>query len=533
MFKKKFILLIIPIFLSLAIVGCDFFASGVTGHVTLSNTEVDSDNFNQPASIQETDTSTRIESESEYIENRILVRFESDEQKEVISNDYQELTKIRRLEQLPLYLFETERDIDDLIREIEAEAGVKYAERNYVYHKLGDSINAEHYERQWHYSAITLPETWEITESDNSDEAVRVAVLDTGIDSEHPEFKKNNDESIVYKGKNFAGKNEDEEDYDEGDYMDRDGHGTHVAGTIAALDNQEKVVGVAYENLELLAGKVLGDKGGSNADIASGIFWAVNNGADVINMSLGGSFPSQVMIEALDYATQNNVTVIAASGNHSGASMDFPAEYENVISVGATDYNNKVTNFSNRGATLDVVAPGEDVYSTMPYENYASFPGTSMAAPHVSGVAALLIANGVAKTPDEIREQLRLTAHDLGAENEGNKGWDSSYGYGMINAHAAVVDARITEAKVFAGEKEGNTIETTTEQEAVNEDGFYELDLVDDNYYIYSWIDVTGSGTIEQGDYFAKSSTPVDSGVDVDLSLDLITDDNFEEIEFN
>ena len=553
MLKEKFILLVMAIVLSLTIVGCDFVANGVTGHVTLSNTEVDwKEEFHYPATTQETDISQKtnqVESKEDYIEGRILVRFESDEQKEAISNDYQELSKIRRLEQLPLYLFETEEDIDDLITELEAEAGVKYAERNYIYHKLGDSTNAEHYEKQWHYSAISLLETWELAESDDT---ARVAVLDTGIDSEHPEFKKYNDESIVYKGKNFAGKNEDEKDYDKGDYMDRDGHGTHVAGTIAALDNQEKVVGVAYDNLELLAGKVLGDDGtGGNYGIAAGIRWAIDEGVDVINMSLGGSLPSQAMIEALDYADQNNVTVIAASGNHGGASMDFPAEYDDVISVGATDYNNQVTNFSNRGVKLDVVAPGADIYSIISkeyvyyddnnlkigerdYEDAYSFMGgTSMAAPHVSGVAALLIVEGVAETPDEIREQLRLTAHDLGAENEGNKGWDSSYGYGMINAHAAIVDARITEAKVFAGEKEGNTIETKNEQESVNDDGFYELDLVDDNYYIYSWIDVTGSGTIEQGDYFAKSSNPVDSGVDVDLSLELITDDDFEKIELN
>jgi subtilisin family serine protease len=200
--------------------------------------------------------------------------------------------------------------------------------------------------------------------------------------------------------------------------MDSDVHGTHIAGTIAAENNGFGVTGVAY-NATIMPVRVIDSEGGTISDIAAGIRYAADNGADVINLSLGGYFPSTEREEAIRYASDRGVVVVMAAGNEGASQPVYPARYATDwgIAVGAVDSNKTLANFSNRaGATvLDyVVAPGVDILSTTPGNSYQSFDGTSMAAPHVAGVAALVLSANPNLTPAEVESLLTQTANRTG-----------------------------------------------------------------------------------------------------------------------
>jgi serine protease len=242
----------------------------------------------------------------------------------------------------------------------------------------------------------------------------------------------------------------------DGDPDDRDGHGTHVSGTIVqATNNGTGVAGLAYGAC-IMPVKVLDDNGsGSFADIADGIFWAVNNGADVINMSLGTNARFNVrndpiMDPALDYAYAAGVTVVCASGNDgSRKNVSYPAIYPTTIAVGAVGYSLDVTRYSNKGYGLDLVAPGGDITQDLNGDGYAGgilqetringkwsyyfYQGTSMASPHVAAVVAMLYSFDTATTPDEV--YLALTSTTLDLEDTG---FDSVSGYGLVQAFNAI-----------------------------------------------------------------------------------------------
>ncbi|MGM0370592.1 MAG: S8 family serine peptidase, partial [Bacillota bacterium] len=521
---KKILFTFILVMSLFLVSGCsaitdNFTSDSISGHVVLSNTEIDAEQFDL-ASFATEKSSTDLEDEEQknYREDRLVIKFketDSEAQQSLLANH--NLTEVESLESGQVQLVATEEgaDLEELINKLETEEVVAYAERNILYSIAAEHPNVSDYNKQWHYSAISLPDAWPNEKAVQEQEEVTVAVVDTGIDDSHPEFG------------NMDGYNSIE---DNSNYTDNNGHGTHVAGTIN-IANREKVVGV-NQNINLLAVKVLGESDTesdttTNMDISDGIKWAVNQGADVINLSLGGSLPSQLVKEAVNYAHQQGTTVIAASGNDGRSAVSFPARYENTIAVGAIDHNFELANFkqdgksSSKGLNLDLVAPGKSVYSTVPesssYSGYDTYSGTSMAAPHVSGVAAMLLANDVVDTPEQLKRQLQETAQDLGAQNSDNQGWDPFYGAGLINAHAALTNAKISKSKVFAGQKDGDVITKSSNFTSVTEDGFYELDATDADY-IFAWIDVTGTGEIEPGDYFGM----VERDLSTDLELELL-----------
>ncbi|MBR9869166.1 MAG: S8 family serine peptidase [Oceanospirillales bacterium] len=293
---------------------------------------------------------------------------------------------------------------------------------------------------QWHFDRIQADAAWDLATGDG----VQVAVLDTGLASGGPDGIK-----VCSEGKDIVN--------DDLSPVDGDGHGTHVSGTIAqATNNGIGVSGLAY-NACILPVKVLDDNGsGSFADIAEGIYHAVNHGADVINMSLGisaryGITNDPVMDPALQYAAEEGVVVVAAAGNDGHRkNVSYPAIYPTVIAVGATDARDQVARYSNRGAGLDVVAPGGDTSRDDDGDpqnypdgvlqetdigsgwNYYFFQGTSMASPHVSATAALLLSHGAA--PGNIRSLLQDNTKDI-YEN----GYDSTSGWGLIQAYDSLV----------------------------------------------------------------------------------------------
>jgi len=212
----------------------------------------------------------------------------------------------------------------------------------------------------------------------NRGSGVIVCVVDTGIDRDHPDLAGN-----IVGGQDFTGAE---------DYQDGHGHGTHVAGTIAAADNSIGVIGVAPE-AKIFVARVLDSSGsGFSSDIADGIVSCVNAGALVINMSLGSTSPSTIVHDALIFAQNSGVISVCAAGNNFG-SVEWPAAFEECIAVSAVDRTLELADFSSRGPEISFTAPGVKVNSTTLNDSYAEFSGTSMAAPHTAGVFALMLSS--------------------------------------------------------------------------------------------------------------------------------------------
>ncbi|MBW7652303.1 S8 family serine peptidase [Anoxybacillus sp. ST4] len=253
---------------------------------------------------------------------------------------------------------------------------------------------------------------------------VTVAVIDTGMDTKHPELKGR--VLPAYNAIHPAGA------------PIKDVHGTHVAGIIGANANNGVGAHGVNPNVTILPIDVFGgEMGASDYTIAQGILYAIEKGAKVINMSLGGYFSSPILEEAVKQAIDAGITVVAAAGNEATDMYAIPASYEGVISVGATDSKNKLAEFSNYGPSVDLVAPGVDVYSPI-YDyakgsSFAELSGTSMAAPVVAGVASLLLSKYPNLKPYQVEWILERTATDLG-----EKGYDLTYGNGLVNPVAAL-----------------------------------------------------------------------------------------------
>ena len=245
-----------------------------------------------------------------------------------------------------------------------------------------------------------------------------VAVLDTGADSNHPHLA-----GRTVSGRNFSETNKNDYNWT----MDGNNHGTHVSGTI---------IDCTPENVKIMPVKVLNDDGyGYDTDIAEGIIWAANNGAKVINMSLGGVYYGDnpdwnwVEREACEYAVTQNVTVVVAAGNENIDTKHVtPAGLASVITVAATDQSDTKANFSNYGDAVDVSAPGVYILSSISGGGYQYYQGTSMASPHVSAVAAMLIINTPSLSPEDVRTTIRSSSIDLGVN-----GWDRIFGAGVID----------------------------------------------------------------------------------------------------
>ncbi|MGF1932837.1 MAG: S8 family peptidase [Nostoc sp. ChiQUE02] len=273
----------------------------------------------------------------------------------------------------------------------------------------------------WGADLVKAPEVWA---QGYTGQGVVVAVVDTGVDYNHEDLKNNiwtnaneiagngiDDDGNGYiddnYGWNFAAKNNNT--------LDKNGHGTHVSGTIAGENNNYGVTGIAY-NAKIMPVKVLNDSGsGSYSSISKGIRYAVDNGANVINLSLGGASSNRTLESAIDYASSKGVIVVMAAGNDGDSSPGYPARYayKSGIAVGAVDKNNNMPDFSNRSGTNEiayVTAPGVKVYSSVPNNQYDSYSGTSMATPHVAGVVALMLSANSSLTDAQVRQIVTETA---------------------------------------------------------------------------------------------------------------------------
>ncbi|MBE9250864.1 S8 family serine peptidase [Dolichospermum sp. LEGE 00240] len=273
----------------------------------------------------------------------------------------------------------------------------------------------------WGADLIKAPTAWN---NGYTGQGIIVAVLDTGVDYNHQDLKNN----IWSNAKEIAGNGIDDDgngyvddvqgwnfDSSNNNILDNNGHGTHVSGTIAAENNSIGVTGIAY-NSKIMPVKVLDANGsGSYSSITKGIYYAVDNGANVINLSLGGNSSKDTLKSAIEYASNKGVMVVMAAGNNSDALPSYPARYayNSGIAVGAVDKNNNLADFSNRSGSQEityVTAPGVDVYSTIPNDQYANYNGTSMAAPHIAGVVALMLSANPNLTDIQVRQIIISTS---------------------------------------------------------------------------------------------------------------------------
>ena len=323
-----------------------------------------------------------------------------------------------------------------------------------IVHLLGRVAKSQSGDPQqipWGISGIKADQAWSVSKGTG----IKVAVLDTGVDLDHSDLVAN----LAWSKSEIGSPTAD----------DKNGHGTHVSGTVLAVDNAIGVVGVAPE-AKLYALQVLRPSGTGYADdITKGVedarygpdgILATGDEANIISMSLGGPSPLGTAFEyQMITAYSERIVLVAAAGNDGTESIDYPAAYPEVIAVGATDQNNVRASFSDYGADLELVAPGVDVLSTYKGDSYAYGSGTSMSTPHVSGTVALMLTttpdaydldhNGI-WSPDEIRNKLHATSTDLGTPD-----WDKYYGYGLVNALGAVTQSK------FATISGGTAIWTT------------------------------------------------------------------------
>ncbi|MGH1344583.1 MAG: S8 family peptidase [Nannocystales bacterium] len=308
-------------------------------------------------------------------------------------------------------------------------------------------VNDPMFKLQWHMEQIHAPEAWTSQRGDG----VVVAVIDTGVAwKDGSGVKKLPDlaQTKFTKGESFISGG-----LPEG--LDDHAHGSHVAGTIAqSTNNGIGAVGVAYESTIMPLKVLSGDGRGSVPGIGNAIRYAADNGAQVINMSLGGPLPSRVLAKAIEYAHSKGVTTVCAAGNESRSRVGYPAANKYSVAVSATNYDRGLTFYSNWGKDIDVAAPGGDTRNDrngdghpdgvlqntikiqQPMQNdYLWFQGTSMASPHAAGVAALIVGEGITN-PDEVERIMKETA-----VHPGGKKWDKKFGAGIIDAQAAVSNA--------------------------------------------------------------------------------------------
>ncbi|HEU5486829.1 MAG TPA: S8 family serine peptidase [Microlunatus sp.] len=344
-------------------------------------------------------------------------------------------------------------DVEGAVARLAGVDSVEVAEPN-RWRETAVTPNDPQFGSQWGLTKINAPAAWDISTGSAS---VVVGIIDSGCDLDHPELAPLlvNGFDMVDLGANPtapAGFRF------EGDFAGRDavpedevGHGTHVAGTIAAVSNNGvQVAGVGWQTrimpikaltrmVRISDGQVRGV--GSSADVAAAVRWAADNGAHVINMSLGADAPTSVESSAVAYAIGKGVVVVAAMGNDGSANPSFPAAYPGVVAVGAIDSADKKASFSQTGSHISLAAPGVGILSTYLAGGTTTMSGTSMATPHVAGVAALIKAVKPSATGAEIADILRTTARPL-RDAATDPVPNDAYGHGCLDAQAALVKAR-------------------------------------------------------------------------------------------
>ncbi|KAB7704036.1 S8 family serine peptidase [Bacillus aerolatus] len=336
---------------------------------------------------------------SHYYDKEVVVNFKVSPSEVSLNKMVREIDGELKEKLDSVYIFKSNsKTTAELMKYFNQNDNVTYAEPHYIL--LQNEVNDTYYQNyQWNLPAIGTETGWNVTRGSKD---VKIAVVDTGVDLDHPDLSHR-----LIKGYNVLANNNNPDD--------DNGHGTHVAGIIASVTNNgEGVAGITWYN-PIIPVKVMNSQGiGGSFDVAKGILWAVDHGADVINLSLGNYQPSSVMEEAIRYAMEKDVVVISAAGNDNSSQPSFPAAYPGVLSVAAVDWEGKRAPFSNYGDYIDIAAPGVYIASTFSNGQYASLSGTSMAAPHVSALAGLIRSLDPDMKSTEVVETMTQTTQKVG-----------------------------------------------------------------------------------------------------------------------
>ncbi|MGC8708217.1 MAG: S8 family serine peptidase, partial [Athalassotoga sp.] len=395
---------------------------------------------------------------------------------------------------------------------------VVYAEPNYIVHALS-TPNDQYFSNQWYLQDIEVPQAWNVSTGANT---VIVAVVDTGVSSTHPDLQ-----NILVPGYNFVNGTTNT--------MDDFGHGTFVAGIIDAdTNNGIGIAGINWggsNSTKIMPIVVLGSNGsGSTYYVSEGIIYAVEHGAKVINLSLGGIEYDQTEQLACQYAYNNNVVVVAAAGNDSKNTLEYPAAFPTVIpvaSVAPSGSSYTLAYYSNYSSTA-ICAPGGQMYSqndpngvfsttystSTNTNGYGYWQGTSFAAPQVSAIAALMISNNITGVAN-ITKILENTATYIGPQ--------STFGYGLVNAYNAITYNGGWEPMIVWAQNASGIVATAT----VSPNGSFSMKVPAGNYYVYAWQDFNGDNQIDQGDlygyygYSGTQSTPMTLNVSANQTYNL------------
>lgn len=279
--------------------------------------------------------------------------------------------------------------------------------------------NDPNFANQWHLPKVSAPAAWDLTTGSSS---VTVAVIDSGIDPYHPDLS-----NKLVAGYNYIGGSTS-------DTRDVMGHGTAVAGVIGADTNSGVgVAGLAWNTTIMPLVVINSSNWATYANIASAIMYAADNGAKVINLSLGGTSYSSTLQNAVNYAWGKGAVIVAAAGNNSSSAGFYPAALNNVVAVSATDSSDNLLSFSNFGNWITVGAPGTYIYTTNNGGGYGNWQGTSFASPQVAALAALLFAKNPSLSNQQVVDLMKHNSDDVGSS-----GFDTSFGWGRINAFRAV-----------------------------------------------------------------------------------------------
>ncbi|ELZ01217.1 peptidase S8 and S53 subtilisin kexin sedolisin [Natrialba chahannaoensis JCM 10990] len=307
-------------------------------------------------------------------------------------------------------------------RNVLQEDDIEYAEDNATYETL-EVPNDPMYGQQYAPQQVNCEGAWAETYGDSD---VTISVIDQGIQYDHENLAENMDGSVSNYGYDFVDNNSDPYPVSVGE-----NHGTHVGG-IAAGGTNNGTGHAGISNCSMLSARALGDGGGGSlSDIADAIQWSADQGADIINMSLGGGGYSQTLDNACQYAEDQGTLLIAAAGNDYGGSVSYPAAYDSVMAVSSLDEGETRSAFTNIGPEIELAAPGGNVLSTVNWDDYDTFSGTSMASPVAAGVAGLALSAHPGLSNDELRSHLQNTAVDVGLSSE-------EQGYGRVDAEQAV-----------------------------------------------------------------------------------------------
>ncbi|MFP3668673.1 MULTISPECIES: S8 family peptidase [Priestia] len=353
---------------------------------------------------------------SEFTKNtQIIVKFKEDvcEETQLKIHHKHKCTILDHNKELDFQVLYSKRDINTLIKIYNKLEEVEYAEPNHML-KAFYTPNDPFFAYQYGPQKVQAPDAWDVTTSNGN---IKIAIIDTGVQLNHPELA-----IKLWPGYNFV----------EGNLNPNDGngHGTHVAGIAGALtENSLGIAGIA-PSASIIPVRALDNSGnGTLSNIANAITYSTNAGAKVINLSLGSSQGSITLENAINHAWNQGVVIVAAAGNEASNTLTYPAAYQNVIAVASTDINDQKSDFSNYGTWVEVSAPGSTILSTYTGSYYAYLSGTSMACPHVAGLAALLAAQG--KNNVQIKNTILSTCDPV-------PGTGLYWTYGRINANRAV-----------------------------------------------------------------------------------------------